>query len=295
MVYDTQRGVLVLFGGKSHIDDIHMTGFLDDTWEYTDGHWYVVETTIFPPARYGHGMAYDFKRNVTVMYGGVASRTELHSDTWEFDGMVWQPCTGCIESPGGREFPIMVPSPTHEGVLLAVGTARDDTWHFDGGDWKLLPVIIPSPIRYSLLAEAVYDSNKQVVVLQSGLAINGSETFVLNNGKFEFVATRGDTVDLFEFGLTYDSMRHRVVLFGGWRCRAVEEDDCLKNPQHGTWEFDGEDWYVVEPRQSPPARYGHAMAYDESRGVTVLFGGMGENGTTLNDTWEYDGVTWTQR
>ena len=36
------------------------------------------------------------------------------------------------------------------------------------------------------------------------------------------------------------------------------------------------------------------MAYDAGRGVTVLFGGW--NGSALvNDTWEYDGVTWARR
>jgi hypothetical protein len=36
------------------------------------------------------------------------------------------------------------------------------------------------------------------------------------------------------------------------------------------------------------------MAFDEQRGVLVLFGGDSGNGL-LNDTWEWDGVTWTQR
>ena len=46
----------------------------------------------------------------------------------------------------------------------------------------------------------------------------------------------------------------------------------------------------------PSARQFPAMAYDSSRGRTVLFGGG--TGTTaltgLNDTWEWDGEHWTQ-
>jgi len=46
----------------------------------------------------------------------------------------------------------------------------------------------------------------------------------------------------------------------------------------------------------PSARQFPAMAYDSSRGRTVLFGGG--TGTTaltgLNDTWEWDGEYWTQ-
>jgi hypothetical protein len=41
----------------------------------------------------------------------------------------------------------------------------------------------------------------------------------------------------------------------------------------------------------PAARGGHAMAYDEGRGVTLLFGGSGRQGH-LNDLWEWDGRQW---
>jgi hypothetical protein len=45
---------------------------------------------------------------------------------------------------------------------------------------------------------------------------------------------------------------------------------------------------------SPPqARWEHAMAYDEDRNVTVLFGGDDNTLAGLADTWEFDGTTWT--
>lgn len=49
---------------------------------------------------------------------------------------------------------------------------------------------------------------------------------------------------------------------------------------------------------SPGPRYGHALAYDSDRGVTVFFGGEyslpGGDPEYFNDTWEYDGVSWKQ-
>lgn len=43
-------------------------------------------------------------------------------------------------------------------------------------------------------------------------------------------------------------------------------------------------------------RFGHAMACDSSRGVTVFFGGeygeVGEDSSFFDDTWEYDGRSW---
>lgn len=47
---------------------------------------------------------------------------------------------------------------------------------------------------------------------------------------------------------------------------------------------------------SPPQRSGAAMAYDPVRRRTVLFGGrLAQSSQFVNETWEFDGSTWTQR
>lgn len=92
-----------------------------------------------------------------------------------------------------------------------------------------------------------------------------------------------------QHGMAYDEARQVVVLFGG---TGTMGQDQLGD----TWEFDGLDWVAVSPAGSPPARFGHAMAYDASRQRVVLFGGAVHSGTTtfLADTWEYDGTTWVE-
>ena len=85
-----------------------------------------------------------------------------------------------------------------------------------------------------------------------------------------------------------------VVLFGGFD---IEHNTYLDD----TWEWDGTAW-TQQNVQGPSARAGHAMA--TLSGKVVLFGGgmtsalpastMIEGGT-LHDTWEWDGVTWTER
>src|SRR5262249_5957183 len=52
-----------------------------------------------------------------------------------------------------------------------------------------------------------------------------------------------------------------------------------------TWEWDGIDWTQRAPASSPPARSGHVLAFDASRGRTVLFGS-----SSFGDTWEYGPV-----
>lgn len=48
------------------------------------------------------------------------------------------------------------------------------------------------------------------------------------------------------------------------------------------------------PVAGPSARYGHAMAYDEHRRITTVFGGN-NLGVFNAETWEWDDAAWTQR
>lgn len=60
-------------------------------------------------------------------------------------------------------------------------------------------------------------------------------------------------------------------------------------------------WTQVSPSNAPPPRYGAAMAYDSIHHQVVLFGGEGPVTNVygpvpnLNDTWTWDGTTWTQK
>ena len=53
-------------------------------------------------------------------------------------------------------------------------------------------------------------------------------------------------------------------------------------------------WTQKTFTNNPMVRYLLSMAFDSNRNKIVLFGG-GNGGTYLNDTWEYDGITWTPR
>ena len=44
----------------------------------------------------------------------------------------------------------------------------------------------------------------------------------------------------------------------------------------------------------PAARLNAAMAFDSSTGRTVMYGGISATGSLLNDTWAWDGTSWSQ-
>lgn len=86
--------------------------------------------------------------------------------------------------------------------------------------------------------------------------------------------------------MVYDTARRRAVMFGGY-------EGAHQDPEMGdTWEWDGAQRAQIIT-SGPSARYAHAMAYDEARGQTVLFGGYASS-HRLDDTWLWDGAAWTQ-
>ena len=85
--------------------------------------------------------------------------------------------------------------------------------------------------------------------------------------------------------MAFDSVRQRVVVFGGGLSR------------NDLWEWNGAQWALRSSFAGPAGRTGHAMAFDPARGRLVVFGGMSyANGTytELDDTWEWDGTAWQQ-
>ena len=86
--------------------------------------------------------------------------------------------------------------------------------------------------------------------------------------------------------MAYDLARSRMVLFGGGDASTVSGQ---------TYEWDGLGW-SLKSSSGPVARFDASMAYDKVRKRVVLFGGRDGTGVSalfLQDTWEWDGTTWT--
>ncbi|MCI4357701.1 MAG: PKD domain-containing protein [Thermoplasmata archaeon] len=83
-----------------------------------------------------------------------------------------------------------------------------------------------------------------------------------------------------------DPLDHVTLLFGG----------CLPTqcPSAQTWLFAHGSWVnTTNPHDAPPAREFASMDFDANMQGVLLFGGRGANSTLLNDTWLYQGGTWT--
>jgi hypothetical protein len=171
---------------------------------------------------------------------------------------------------------------------FAIPLSLSDTWEYDGVNWtQVTPANSPS---YRNGHAMVYDSARGRLVMFGG----GVYGFPYRNDTWEYdgvnwtqVTTASSPSVRRDHAMAYDSVRGKVVMFGGSSTSGLLND---------TWEYDGVNWTQVTTASSPSARYSHAMVYDSARGKVVVFGGNFHNigFGYLNDTWEYDGVNWTQ-
>jgi hypothetical protein len=102
----------------------------------------------------------------------------------------------------------------------------------------------------------------------------------------------------------YDPVNREYVLFGG-RVQQANPAACSPGAVPAqlqteyfcsdTWVYNFQTWVKTTPALSPSAREGHAMVYDSAHSQVVLFGGTAAGSSTpLNDTWIWNGTTWTQ-
>ncbi|MCC6605664.1 MAG: hypothetical protein IT327_20825 [Anaerolineae bacterium] len=302
MTYDSARQVIVMFGGQSGMlttaeDEFPQTNWLNDTWTFNGDAWQQVNTPISPDSAEGYGMAFDANRNVTVLIGPSQESGETNrlAKMWEFNGSAWQTATEIEEIPA-QSYPLLAFDPHQKDLFLFSGFQLSDIWQYDGQSWARSASQVPPLMRGSPIAKVVYFEQMEAFVF-TNLTGETAQFTPLQEVRWSLLPSRDESNgDRFGFDMVYDAQRGVIVLFGGQGPARPTEDLPVEVNQtlNDLWEFDGEIWYEVSPRQVPPARYGHAMVYDEARNVVVLFGGIGADGTYLNDTWEYDGVTWVQ-
>jgi Dockerin type I domain len=233
MAYDIAQRQMVLFGGVGTPGDPNKDN--QDTWKWNGTKWTEVAAGGGPPARNGHGMAYDGARKKVVLFGGgVTFVGDIFNDTWEWDGTAWsQRSTAAAPSPRGEVG--MVYDGAHARTVLFGGASdtKDlgDTWTWDGTVWTEAADTGPPARRHPGM---VYDNARHRTVLFGGASgVTGSffgDTWEWDGVRWTQVASAGpaarDAV-----GMAYDKTRGKAVLFGG----TLPGGPSLKD----TWEWTG--------------------------------------------------------
>ncbi len=195
---------------------------------------------------------------------------------------VVDPVTGEVCDDGNHQ--------SHDGCAQTCGQTEAPSWIQHS-------IKIPDPRTGVAMA---YDASTQQIVMFGGRLGNASlgDTWIMTNG-WGASTELGPAARAFA-AVAYDSARHRVVLFGGELQNGLSFPTFPLSYYGDTWEWDGAHWLQAASADAPhpSARSHHSMAYDPVRKRVVLFGGAtsreGGGSAAMNDTWEWDGTTWTQ-
>jgi hypothetical protein len=167
----------------------------------------------------------------------------------------------------------------------AIGAAEgNDTWEWDGTKWtQLTTTTQPGVVRHHGLS---FDMGRIRTVLFGGraAAVWSNETWELFAGNWIKAAPTTSPSTRYGHGQGYDMLRRQTIVFGGIGSN-------IKPYEPDTWAWDGTNWKQLSTT-GPVGRIYPAMAFDQSRGVLVMFAGYALG--SLNDTWEWDGTNWKQ-
>ncbi len=216
MAYDPVRARLVMHGGRD-------SDLRNDTWEWDGSTWRDCSTARQPPAAPHLGMAYDpgLRRTVVVL----KPRTHQPWQVWTWDGTEWQERTA-DGGPGVTDFSLAL-DPGGNRLLAFGGQGSDGTWLLEWQRHRWIQHLGPSP-GFLGNAGLVCDPDHRRVVLVGGYSgvqgpLGGTWFFAANAWhRGPDLAPRGEPA------IAYDTVRHRVVVFGGVRHRV---------PLTDTWEL----------------------------------------------------------
>jgi hypothetical protein len=166
-----------------------------------------------------------------------------------------------------------------------------DTWIWANGWAQQFPATSPSARGG---AAAAYDPITRTVVLFGGNDSNNeylNDTWTWDGSTWtqQFPAVSPAPRAFSTSSMTYDAATGTVLMFGG----------ASSAPLGDTWEWNGrtKTWTQRFPPTSPSPRRG-PLAYDAVSKKVLLFGGDTATGDCCdvyyNDTWTWDGNTWTQ-
>jgi len=216
-IYDPVRDRMLVFGGGPTL--------YNDTWalSLSDLSWTELAAAgVRPAARLGHTAIYDPVRDRMIVFGGDPS---WRHDTWALSlsgDPVWTEIVPSGLVPPGRQSHSAVYDAVRDRMVVYGGYPnRSDTWALDLASDSWANLSPAAPPAWRMRHAAVYDPtwDRMVVFGGVGAGDEGNETWALSfdggpawtqlSPLGELPAARGFC------GPIYDSLRHRLVVFGG--------------------------------------------------------------------------------
>jgi hypothetical protein len=276
-----------------------------DTWAWNGKHW-ADQHPATNPRLWSPAMVYDPARQEIVLFGTTVatggSVDGVASETWAWDGVNWRQAHPRTP-PNARHRAQLVYDSALKEVIMFGGSgfkleAFTDTWAWNGTEWHKLSESIPGLPDGGVFGAAAYDPAIDRVVLYNSSTYGGA----VNPAMWSFDGTSwmqkpggGGGLPTDGFSMIYDPSVQKLVLFGGEDSRNLATE-VGRNLKSDIWLWDGHRWQLRSASSGPRARMETAMEYQSDAQGVLIFGGLGNIGGTdvsLDDTWSWDGVSWT--
>ena len=242
------------------------------------------------PAPHGgaHGLAYDSRRGLTMLYGGDPGRDS--AALWGWDGARWHLLSEA--GPGMRRHIKLAYDESRDRLVLYGGFdasnngPRSDTWEWDGERWARVATEGPGP---RALYSMVYDPINRQTVLFGGNGPDGTmnDTWLWNGRTWTKAAADGPGHRA-EASAVFDQRSRRVMIVGGFRMSADSGRQRLVALQD-TWAWDGRTWSRLSARGA--GRFFAALTLDPATGVPLRIAGESDS-SYHGDMWKWNGVDW---
>lgn len=232
--------------------------------------WNRERTVNAPPARWGHGIAYDTIRKKIVVFGGRNASYVRNNETWEYDipTNTWTQIT-TANAPSARYGMGMTFHKTRGVVMLFGGNDatgnKGDTWEYDGTNWTdVSPATSPSARNDTCM---VYHTVDAAVILFGGG--NTNETWRRSSGNWvqQFPAFSPPTSNL--VSMCDDTVRDEVVLIShGGQSFNDPVGYYLK-----VYTWDRTNWTAKTVATNVSIRDGCSFTFNDDTGLGYLIGG----------------------
>jgi len=295
MVWDPDRQKVLLFGGYDE------TGTRKNdlwAWDGTATTWTpVTQTGMIPAPRYGHRMAYDVARKKVVLHSGNTGTGtgNFVSDTYELDTTgAWTKVNTTGSTIYGANGWDNITYDAGRSRVLCYSGGWQYMYDLDSvtPNWTLLTTtkadVNAAPAQN--FAGMVYDISRSMSVVFAGQGIRTLWDF--NGADFSWTNRSNPVNGPLERAnptLAYDSMRSKMMLFGGKTSDGVFHQDMFEW-SHSDATFINRTTAATKP----PGRSQSAMAYDSKRDRILMYGGGGVG--FYDDLWAWHPAdkTWEQ-
>jgi hypothetical protein len=170
------------------------------------------------------------------------------------------------------------------GGRTSNNTTLGDAWTFNGSTWN--PVFTPPALAPRFNHVMATHQASGSTILHGGRDSNNTvfnDVWLWSGASWTQLSS--GPAGLHSAAMCYDSIRQKVVMFGGTDNTTISAVTYEWEPVNG--------WSAVFA-PGLKGRYAHSMAFDPSSGHIVMHGGF--DGTNVSDeTWEFNGTNWRLR